>query len=44
VDRSIRSVEDVLRLLDGWFSPEADRWTTHVDAVGLSLFRRDPQR
>jgi SAM-dependent methyltransferase len=28
MDRNIRSVEDVLRLLDGLFEPEADRWTT----------------
>lgn len=27
MDRNIRSVEDVLRLLDGLFGPEADRWT-----------------
>jgi hypothetical protein len=27
VDRSIRTIEDVLRLLDGMFAPEADRWT-----------------
>jgi SAM-dependent methyltransferase len=27
VDRSIRTVEDVLRLLDGMFAPDADRWT-----------------
>lgn len=27
MDRSIRSVEDVLKLLDGLFAPEADRWT-----------------
>jgi SAM-dependent methyltransferase len=28
VDRDIRTVEDVLKLLDGLFAPEADRWTT----------------
>ncbi|MFD0020004.1 class I SAM-dependent methyltransferase [Streptomyces sp. NPDC058382] len=28
MDRSIRSVDDVLRLLDGLFAPEADRWTS----------------
>ncbi|OEU88091.1 SAM-dependent methyltransferase [Streptomyces abyssalis] len=28
MDRNIRSAEDVLRLLDGLFEPEADRWTT----------------
>jgi SAM-dependent methyltransferase len=27
MDRNIRSVDDVLRLLDGLFAPEADRWT-----------------
>nr|WP_018541006.1 class I SAM-dependent methyltransferase [Streptomyces sp. SID8354] len=27
VERNIRTVEDVLRLLDGLFAPEADRWT-----------------
>ena len=32
VDRSIRDVEDVLRLLDGLFAPDADRWTE--DAAG----------
>lgn len=27
MDRNIRTVDDVLRLLDGLFVPEADRWT-----------------
>ncbi|MDQ1045080.1 class I SAM-dependent methyltransferase [Streptomyces sp. V4I2] len=27
MDRNIRSVNDVLRLLDGLFAPDADRWT-----------------
>ncbi|MEV4787639.1 class I SAM-dependent methyltransferase [Streptomyces tuirus] len=27
MDRNIRTVEDVLALLDGLFAPEADRWT-----------------
>ncbi|MFD9905064.1 class I SAM-dependent methyltransferase [Streptomyces sp. NPDC059063] len=27
MDRNIRSVDDVLKLLDGLFAPEADRWT-----------------
>jgi len=27
MDRSMRTVDDVLRLLDGLFAPEADRWT-----------------
>ncbi|GGI95771.1 class I SAM-dependent methyltransferase [Streptomyces brasiliensis] len=29
MDRNIRTVEDVLRLLDGLFVPKADRWTAH---------------
>ncbi|WP_328548653.1 class I SAM-dependent methyltransferase [Streptomyces platensis] len=28
MDRNIRTMEDVLRLLDGLFAPEADRWTS----------------
>ncbi|MGW0548134.1 class I SAM-dependent methyltransferase [Streptomyces altiplanensis] len=28
MDRDIRTVDDVLRLLDGLFAPEADRWTS----------------
>nr|WSX24033.1 class I SAM-dependent methyltransferase [Streptomyces tubercidicus] len=28
MDRNIRTVDDVLRLLDGLFVPEADRWTS----------------
>ncbi|MFJ3979067.1 class I SAM-dependent methyltransferase [Streptomyces sp. NPDC090021] len=27
MDRHVRTVEDVLRLMDGLFAPEADRWT-----------------
>jgi SAM-dependent methyltransferase len=27
MDRNVRSVEDVLRLMDGLFAPQADRWT-----------------
>lgn len=27
IDRHLRTVDDVLRLLDGLFAPEADRWT-----------------
>ncbi|MYS22814.1 Methyltransferase domain-containing protein [Streptomyces sp. DvalAA-14] len=30
MDRNIRTIDDVLKLLDGLFAPEADRWT--VDA------------
>jgi SAM-dependent methyltransferase len=41
VDRSIRSVEDVLRLLDGWFTPEADRWTTSGGASWWDEFYAD---
>jgi SAM-dependent methyltransferase len=32
MDRNIRTVEDVLKLLDGLFAPEADRWT--ADGAG----------
>ncbi|MFG2639992.1 class I SAM-dependent methyltransferase [Streptomyces sp. NPDC048370] len=32
MDRNIRDVDDVLKLLDGLFAPEADRWT--ADAAG----------
>jgi hypothetical protein len=28
VDRNIRTIDDVLKLLDGLFAPEVDRWTT----------------
>ncbi|MFF3541685.1 class I SAM-dependent methyltransferase [Streptomyces platensis] len=28
MDRDIRTMDDVLRLLDGLFAPEADRWTS----------------
>ena len=27
MDRNIRTVDDVLKLMDGLFAPEADRWT-----------------
>ncbi|MEU6982353.1 methyltransferase domain-containing protein [Streptomyces sp. NPDC046324] len=30
MDRNIRDVDDVLRLLDGLFAPEADRWTAEA--------------
>ncbi len=36
MDRDIRTVEDVLRLLDGLFAPGADRWT----AAGSSWWDR----
>ncbi|MGW1893490.1 class I SAM-dependent methyltransferase [Streptomyces sp. NPDC002004] len=29
MDRNIRTVDDVLKLLDGLFAPEADRWSAH---------------
>ncbi|WP_137992277.1 class I SAM-dependent methyltransferase [Streptomyces vilmorinianum] len=32
MDRNIRSVDDVMKLLDGLFAPEADRWT--ADGAG----------
>jgi SAM-dependent methyltransferase len=32
MDRHIRTVDDVLRLLDGLFAPEADRWTADAAA------------
>ncbi|WP_069172853.1 class I SAM-dependent methyltransferase [Streptomyces griseus] len=32
MDRNTRSVEDVLRLMDGLFAPEADRWTDKAGA------------
>ena len=28
MDRNIRTIDDVLKLLDGLFAPHADRWTT----------------
>ncbi|MEW2086257.1 class I SAM-dependent methyltransferase [Streptomyces sp. NPDC005283] len=30
MDRNIRTVDDVLKLLDGLFAPEADRWTAEA--------------
>jgi SAM-dependent methyltransferase len=44
MDRNIRSVEDVLRLLDGWFSPEADRWTSSGGASWWDGFYADRSR
>jgi SAM-dependent methyltransferase len=32
MDRTIRSVDDVLKLLDGLFAPDADRWTADAAA------------
>jgi SAM-dependent methyltransferase len=30
VDREIRTVDDLLRMLDRWFAPDADRWTQNA--------------
>jgi SAM-dependent methyltransferase len=32
MDRNIRTIDDVLKLLDGLFAPEADRWTSGAAA------------
>ncbi|MCX4969457.1 methyltransferase domain-containing protein [Streptomyces sp. NBC_00654] len=32
MDRDIRTVDDVLRLMDGLFAPEADRWTADASS------------
>ncbi|SEO19372.1 class I SAM-dependent methyltransferase [Actinacidiphila rubida] len=40
-DRSIRTVEDVLELLDGLFAPEADRWTEHGGSTWWDGFYAD---
>src|SRR5712691_12878777 len=32
VNREIRTVEDVLRMLDRLFTPDADRWTRNASA------------
>jgi SAM-dependent methyltransferase len=44
VERSIRSLDDVLRLLDGWFPAEADRWTTSDGASWWNQFYEDRSR
>lgn len=41
MDRNIRTVEDVLKLLDGLFAPEADRWTTGDGASWWDGFYSD---
>ncbi|WHT15957.1 class I SAM-dependent methyltransferase [Crossiella sp. CA-258035] len=41
MDRNIRSVEDVLRLLDGLFAREADRWTSDGGATWWDRFYAD---
>ena len=44
MDRSMRTVEDVLRLLDGLFSPEADRWTSGAGSDWWDQFYADRDR
>ncbi|HEX3784312.1 MAG TPA: class I SAM-dependent methyltransferase [Pseudonocardiaceae bacterium] len=44
MDRNIRTVEDVLRLLDGMFAPEADRWTTDAGSSWWDRFYADRAR
>jgi hypothetical protein len=34
MDRNIRTVDDVLKLQDGLFAPEADRWTADAGSSG----------
>jgi len=43
-DRSIRTVEDVLTLLDGLFAPEADRWTEGGGSAWWDGFYADRAR
>lgn len=43
-DRSIRTVEDVLTLLDGLFAPEADRWTADGGSAWWDGFYADRAR
>lgn len=44
VDRNIRTVEDVLTLLDGMFAPEVDRWTTSGGSSWWDGFYADRSR
>jgi SAM-dependent methyltransferase len=44
MDRSIRTVEDVLKLLDGLFAPDADRWTTAGASAWWDAFYGDRSR
>ncbi|MGH3924954.1 MAG: class I SAM-dependent methyltransferase [Pseudonocardiaceae bacterium] len=44
MDRSIRTVDDVLRLLDGLFAPEADRWTADSGSSWWDSFYADRSR
>ncbi|MFI6347780.1 class I SAM-dependent methyltransferase [Streptomyces sp. NPDC050560] len=39
MDRDVRTMEDVLRLLDGLFAPEADRWTARAGAWWDGFYR-----
>jgi SAM-dependent methyltransferase len=41
MDRYIRTVDDVLRLLDGLFAPEADRWTGDAGSSWWDSFYAD---
>ncbi len=41
MDRSIRTVDDVLTLLDGLFAPEADRWTAAAGSSWWDGFYAD---
>lgn len=41
MDRNIRTVEDVLRLLDGLFAPDADRWTADGGSSWWDQFYAD---
>lgn len=41
MDRSIRTVEDVLKLLDSLFAPEADRWTAAGGSAWWDRFYAD---
>jgi SAM-dependent methyltransferase len=44
MDRNIRTVEDVLALLDGLFAPEADRWTAEAGSRWWDEFYADRAR
>ncbi|MGH3514156.1 MAG: hypothetical protein ACRDQI_17970 [Pseudonocardiaceae bacterium] len=41
MDRNIRTVDDVLRLLDGLFAPGADRWTAEAGSSWWDNFYAD---
>jgi SAM-dependent methyltransferase len=44
MDRYIRTVDDVLRLLDGLFAPEADRWTADAGSSWWDRLYADRSR